>query len=69
MTKVIHVHLIFEKIDRYFGSIAAIYTELDSDRIGVKLNTLRNAGLSDGSVYMTKRAIIKQSHLIRSKQE
>lgn len=69
MTKIIHVHLIFEKKDFYFGSIAAIYTVLNPDRIGVKLNTLRNAGLSDGSVYPTKRAIIKQSHLIRSKQE
>lgn len=26
MTKVIHVHLIFEKKDYYFGSISAIYT-------------------------------------------
>lgn len=69
MTKIVHVHLIFEKKDFYFGSIAAIYTVLDPDRIGIKLNTLRNAGLSDGSVYLTKRAIIKQSHLIRSKQE
>lgn len=69
MTKVIHVHLIFEKKDYYFGSISAIYTVLDSDRIGVKMNTLRNAGLTDGSVYPTKKAIIKQSHLIRSTQE
>lgn len=69
MTKIVHVHLIFEKKDFYFGSIAAIYTILNPDRIGIKLNTLRNAGLSDGSVYLTKRAIIKQSHLIRSKQE
>lgn len=69
MTKVIHVHLIFEKKDYYFGSISAIYTVLDSDRIGVKMNTLRNAGLTDGSVYPTKKAIIKQSHLIRNTQE
>lgn len=55
MTKIIHVHLIFEKKDFYFGSIAAIYTVLNPDRIGVKLNTLRNAGLSDGSVYPTKK--------------
>ena len=29
MTKVIHVHLIFEKKDYYFGSISAIYTVLN----------------------------------------
>lgn len=28
MTKIIHVHLIFEKKDYYFGSISAIYTVL-----------------------------------------
>ena len=29
MTKIIHVHLIFEKKDYYFGSISAIYTVLN----------------------------------------
>ncbi|MDC7160323.1 hypothetical protein PQG94_00660 [Bacteroides stercoris] len=34
MTKVIHVHLIFEKKDYYFGSISAIYTVLNDAQIG-----------------------------------
>ena len=55
MTKVIHVHLIFEKRDFYFGSISAIFYTLDEATIGIKKSTLP-----------TPRAIIKQSHLIRS---
>ena len=69
MTKVIHVHLIFEKKDYYFGSISAIYTVLNDAQIGIKKSSLLHAGLTDGSVKITRRAIIKQSHLIRSTQE
>lgn len=69
MTKVIHVHLIFEKKDYYFGSISAIYTVLNDAQIGIKKNSLLHAGLVDGGVKITRRAIIKQSHLIRSTQE
>ncbi|MDR0937956.1 MAG: hypothetical protein LBN29_01180 [Mediterranea sp.] len=68
MSKVIHVHLIFEKRDYYFGSVNAIYTVLNADQIGIKQSTLAHAGLSDGGVKLTKRAIIRQSHLIRCKQ-
>ena len=69
MTKVIHVHLIFEKKDYYFGSISAIYTVLNDAQIGMKQSSLQHAGLTDGSVKMTRRAIIRQSHLIRNTQE
>lgn len=69
MTKVIHVHLIFEKKDYYFGSISAIYTTLSEAEIGIKQSTLLHSGLVDGSVKLTRRAIIRQSHLIRSGKE
>lgn len=69
MTKVIHVHLIFEKKDYYFGSISAIYTTLSEAEIGIKQSTLLHAGLLDGGVKLTRRAIIRQSHLIRSGKE
>lgn len=69
MSKVIHVHLIFEKKDYYFGSISAIYGTLSADQIDIKQSTLQHKGLVDGGVVLTKRAIIKQSHLIRNKQE
>lgn len=58
MTKVIHVHLIFEKKDYYFGSISAIYTVLNDAQIGIKKNSLLHAGLTDGGVKITRRAII-----------
>jgi hypothetical protein len=69
MTKVIHVHLIFEKKDFYFGSITAVFDHLSEERIGTTKNTLLHAGLTDGGVKLTKRAIIKQSHLLRSERE
>ena len=65
-TKVIHVHLIFEKKDFYFGSISPIFKILDEERVGIKKSTLLHAGLSDGTSLPTRKAIIKQSHLIRS---
>nr|DAJ16436.1 MAG TPA: hypothetical protein [Myoviridae sp. ctNqw6] len=69
MTKVIHVHLVFEKKDYYYGSISAIYTVLNETQIGIKKSSLLHAGLYDGGVKATRRAIIRQSHLIRSTQE
>ncbi|WP_455590476.1 hypothetical protein [Bacteroides sp.] len=69
MTKVIHVHLIFEKKDYYFGSISAIFDVLNEQVVGIKKSTLFHSGLSDGNSLPTSRAIIKQSHLIRSKRQ
>lgn len=56
----------FEKKDYYFGSLAAIYSVLTPEQVGVKYNTLRNAKWREISVYQTNRAIIKQGELIRS---
>lgn len=61
----VHVHLIFEKKDFYFGSISAVFETLDEDRIGIKKNTLMHAKMEDGTVKITKRARIVVSHLIR----
>ena len=35
-TKVVHVHLIFERKDFYFGSLSAVFDTLDEERIGIK---------------------------------
>lgn len=64
--KVVHVHLIFEKRDFYFGSLSAVFDTLDEERVGIKKSTLLHAGMEDGSVKMTKRARIAVSHLIRA---
>lgn len=64
-TKIVHVHLIFERKDFYFGSLSAVFDTLDEERIGIRKNTLLHAGLTDGSIKMTKRARIVVSHLIR----
>lgn len=66
MTKVVHVHLIFRKENYYFGSISAIFDFLTEEEIGIKRSTLLHAGLSDGKSITTSRALIIQSHLIRS---
>ena len=64
MTKIIHVHLIFEKKNLYFGSISAIFDTLTEEQVGITKNSLLHAGLTDGSVKMTKRAMIIRSHLV-----
>ena len=67
MTKVIHVHLIREKRNYYFGSISAVYDVLNEDIVGMKKSTLLHQGLADGVHVITPRAVIIQSHLIRRK--
>ena len=64
--KVIHVYLIFEKKNYYFGSISAIYDTLDENIIGMKESTLLHSKLKEEGCILTKRAIIRQSYLIRS---
>ena len=66
MIKVIHVHLIYEKKNYYFGSISAIFDVLTEKEIGITKNSLLHGGMSDGSCKITKRAMIIQSHLIRA---
>ncbi|WP_294536998.1 hypothetical protein [uncultured Bacteroides sp.] len=63
MTKVIHVHLIFEKEDHYFGSIEKVYNELDENTLGIKKSYLYKMLNTDNSKMVTKRAIIKRSVL------
>ena len=63
MTKVIHVHLIFEKKNYYFGSISAIFDVLSEEEIGITKSSLLHAGMTDGCCKMTKRAMIIQSYL------
>lgn len=65
MIKVIHVYLLFEKKNFYFGSISAIYTVLSSEEIGITKNSLLHSTLAVDGIKMTRRAIIRQSTLIR----
>lgn len=66
MTKVIHVHLIYEKKNIYFGSISAIFDTLTEEQVGITKSSLLHAGLADNVAKYTKRAMIIQSHLITS---
>lgn len=67
-TKVVWVHLIWEKKDYFFGSISAIFDVLTEEQVGITKTSLLHAGMCDGSSRLTKRALIKQSRLIRSKR-
>ena len=66
MIKVIHVHLLYEKKNYYFGSISAIFDVLSEEEVGITKNSLLHAGMTDGSCKISKRAMIIQSHLIRA---
>lgn len=69
MRKIVHVHLIFEKKDLYFGSISAIYDHLSENQVGIKKSYLQSLKLSTGEVKPTKRAIIKVSELLTSSSQ
>ena len=69
MAKVIHVHLIGKRRDYYFASITAVYDVLTEEEVGVKKSYLLHAGLSGNGTVCTKRAIIKQSTLIRGSRK
>ena len=64
MSKVIHVHLIFEKKNIYFGSISAFFEPLPENQVGSSKSSLLHAGLVDAIAKYTKRAMIIQSRLI-----
>lgn len=61
MSKVIHVHLIFEKKNIYFGSISAIFETLTEKQVGITKSSLLHAGLVDDIAKYTKRAMIIQN--------
>lgn len=65
MIKVIHVHLIFERKDYYFGSVSAVYNKLNERQVGIAKSTLLHSGLAEKGSIVTQRAIIKQGQLIR----
>lgn len=69
MTKVIHVHLVGKRRDYYFGSISAVYDMLTEEEVGATKSYLLHAGLSGNGTICTKKAIIKQSTLIRGKRK
>lgn len=68
--KIVHVHLIFEKKDYYYGSFSAIFDDpiegLTEEAVGIRKSTLLHSQLKDGSIKYTKRAKITVSHLIRN---
>jgi hypothetical protein len=71
--KIIHVHLIFEKRDYYFGSIAAIFNnseiKIDEQTLGITRETLAHSAITRGEKVLTKRAIIQTAQLIKSKRQ
>lgn len=59
-SKVVHVHLKDESLtpqDRYYGSIAAIYEDLTSEQVGIKLTSLM-ATLPKHRAYENKQCSI-----------
>lgn len=74
MSKVIHVHLICPidgttQRDWYFSSISAVYSVFTPDQVGASKSYLLHAGLSGNGSIITKKAIIKQSTLIRGSRD
>ena len=63
MSKVIHVHLIFEKKNIYFGSISAIFETLTEKQVGITKNSLLHAGLNNHCTFRVFGNVINQSSM------
>ena len=53
----------------YFGSLAAIYTELTHEELGVSYSTLRNLNIRPGHPYRNSLCIIRRDKLITIPKE
>ena len=62
--KVVHVHLIGERRDFYFGSFAAVFKVFTKEDIGVSYHKLRHSKLPEGHAIVNKKAIIMQGDII-----
>ena len=62
--KVVHVHLIGERRDFYFGSFAAVFKVFTKEDIGVSDHKLRHSKLHEGHAIVNKKAIIMQGDII-----
>lgn len=60
--KIVHVYLIFEKRNYYFGSVSAIYRHLSDNQLGVKQSTLAH---NTDETILTSKAIIRKGVLSR----
>jgi hypothetical protein len=69
MTKIIHVHLFSGRKNYYFGSISAVYDVLSSEEVGLTKSVLLHMGLKEKGKITTKKGIITQSYLVRSKSK
>ncbi|MBQ9229731.1 MAG: hypothetical protein IJ190_00975 [Prevotella sp.] len=68
MTKVIHVHLLHERKNYYFGSVSAVFKRLSADQVGCSEDYLRKMLREDGNHHLTQEALIIRSHLIRASE-
>ena len=66
MIKVIHVHLLYEKKNYYFGSLSAIFEHLSENDIGIKKGTLLHRS-KEGTIS-TDRAIIIKGVLLKCRK-
>ena len=68
--KVIHTYIYDSNTNYYFGSLAAIYTRLTPDQVGIKYQSLKNYFNTSGSnEYRNKKCIIIKDHLITKEGE
>ena len=68
MAKVIHVHVFAGHKDYYFGSIAAIFTVLKPQQIGITPGYIYQIGLAEGTTYTNTKCIIRQAEIITCKR-
>ncbi len=63
--KVIHVHFLNGRKNKYFGSVSAIFQNYSEDALGCSEEYLRHVLTADGSSHLTDKAYFFRSHLIQ----
>lgn len=62
MSKVIHVHLIFEKKNIYFGSISAIFETLTEKQVGITKSRIRQTDYPEAKDYLEGLTITSEDY-------
>jgi hypothetical protein len=57
------IHLEFNGLHYYFGSLAAVYTQFQSNEIGIGYGSIRNYGISEDKPYENAKCIIRKGVL------
>lgn len=61
--KIVHVHFIAGRKNRYYGSVSSLYRDYTSEDLGIGEESLRHYLTYDGCVYLNSKVMIIRDRL------